>query len=86
LLNQFTEIPTSVSPGARQDVSATLHQVDLFVRFNYASGLFSQFDALWSQQSNRRYSPGIPAMTSGSSTLTSATGFCSAALNSSSAC
>ena len=60
LLNQFTEIPTSVSPGARQDVSATLHQVDLFVRFNYASGLFSQFDALWSQQSNRRYSPDIP--------------------------
>jgi len=34
--------------------------VDLFVRFNYASGLFSQFDALWSQQSNRRYSPDIP--------------------------
>ena len=60
LLNQFTEIPASVSPGARQDVSATLHQVNLFARFNYESGFFSQFDAVWSQQSNRGYSPDIP--------------------------
>jgi outer membrane receptor protein involved in Fe transport len=60
LLDQLTEIPTSVSPGARKDVSATLHQVNLFIRFNYESGLFSQFDSVWSQQSNRHYSPNIP--------------------------
>jgi len=54
------DIPTSVAPGARQDLEATLHQVDLFALFNHRCGFFSQFDALWTQQSNRHYTPDIP--------------------------
>jgi tetratricopeptide (TPR) repeat protein len=60
LVDNFVDIPVSANPGARRDLSATLHQVNLFVRFNYQSGLFSQFDTVWSQQSNRGYSPDIP--------------------------
>ena len=37
-----------------------LHQVNLFGLFNHSSGFFSQFEAIWSQQSNQGYSPDIP--------------------------
>jgi outer membrane receptor for ferric coprogen and ferric-rhodotorulic acid len=43
-----------------QDVSATLHQIDLYGIFQHSCGFFSQFDAIWSQQSNRGYSPNLP--------------------------
>ena len=43
-----------------QDVSATLHQVDLFTAYNHRCGFFARFDAVWSQQSNRDYTPDIP--------------------------
>jgi len=56
----FVDIPSGVSAAADRNLSATLHQVVLFARFNYASGFFSQFDTVWSQQSNRGYSPDIP--------------------------
>jgi Tfp pilus assembly protein PilF len=60
LEDEFLDIPASASASARQDVSATLHQVNLFVRVNHHSGFFSQLDTVWSQQSNRGYSPDIP--------------------------
>jgi outer membrane receptor protein involved in Fe transport len=47
-------------PGSSQDVSATLHQVHLFANFYHACGGFAQFNTVWSQQSNRDYTPDIP--------------------------
>ena len=46
--------------GLNQDVSATLHQIDLFTAYANRCGFFARFDAVWSQQSNRDYSPDIP--------------------------
>ena len=44
-----------------QNVSATLHQLDLFTAYNHRCGFFARFDAVWSQQSNRDYyTPGEP--------------------------
>jgi tetratricopeptide (TPR) repeat protein len=43
--------------GERQSI---LHQVDLFAVFNHPSGFFSGFDALWTQQSNKGYTPDRP--------------------------
>ena len=34
--------------------------MNLSARFNCRCGLFSQFDTVWSRQSNRGYSPDIP--------------------------
>ena len=47
-------LPTSPA----RDVSATLHQVTGFVRFNHESGFFTEFAGMWSQQSNRGYGVG----------------------------
>ncbi|HYT59535.1 MAG TPA: TonB-dependent receptor, partial [Haliangiales bacterium] len=60
LNDQFPDIPPSTVGYPGKDVRAFLHQVNLFARFNHSSGFFSQFDAVWSQQSNQRYSPDIP--------------------------
>ena len=46
--------------GLNQDVSATLHQLDLFGTYNHRCGFFARFDAVWSQQSNRGYTPDRP--------------------------
>lgn len=46
--------------GASQDVSATLHQVQLFANFYHACGGFAQVNTVWSQQSNRDYAQDIP--------------------------
>lgn len=43
-----------------QNVSATLHQVMLFANYNHRCGFFGEFNAVWSQQSNRNYTPDIP--------------------------
>ncbi len=43
-----------------QDVAATLHQVMLFANYNHRCGFFGEFNAVWSQQSNRHYTPDIP--------------------------
>jgi Tfp pilus assembly protein PilF len=43
-----------------QDVEATLHQVYLYAIYQHRCGFFAQFDSVWSQQSNRGYSPDIP--------------------------
>ena len=62
LLGQFNDIPSSVfgSDALDQDVTATLHQVYLYAIYQHRCGFFGQFDTIWSQQSNRGYSPDIP--------------------------
>ena len=60
LNDQFPDIPPATVGYPGKDVHAFLHQVNLFARFNHSSGFFSQFDAVWSQQSNQGYSPDIP--------------------------
>jgi hypothetical protein len=54
-----TESPTA-TPALNQDVSALLHQVQLFGIVNHPSGFFGKVMAVWSQQSNRDYEPDIP--------------------------
>jgi outer membrane receptor for monomeric catechols len=58
----FGALPTTLADaaGLNQDVSATLHQLDLYAIFNHRCGFFARFDAIWSQQSNVGYSPDIP--------------------------
>jgi hypothetical protein len=56
------DIPATISGASvlNQDVSATLHQVWLYAIYQHPSGFFAQFDTVWSQQSNRGYTPDIP--------------------------
>src|SRR5204863_9322319 len=58
--DRFPEIPASVNNAPGQRVKAVLRQANLFVRFQHDSGLFSQFDAVWSRQSNQCYAPDLP--------------------------
>ena len=60
LNDQLPDIPPTTPGYPGRDVRAFLHQANLFTRFNHGSGFFSQFDAVWTQQSNQRYSPGMP--------------------------
>jgi hypothetical protein len=48
-------ISSGFSPTANRDVSAILHQVDLYAVFNHRSGFFSKIEALWTAQSNDGY-------------------------------
>jgi hypothetical protein len=41
-------------------ISSRLHQLDLDATWNHPSGLFAQFDALWSLQDNQGFSPAEP--------------------------
>jgi len=62
----FTGLFTDVRPNANgafrinQDVTAILHQVNLYGNFNHPSGLFAQAGSVWTQQSNRGYFADIP--------------------------
>jgi len=61
-LDGGSNIPASV-PGAsalQPDVRATLNQLYLYVIYQHPCGFFGQFDTVWSEQSNRGYSPGLP--------------------------
>ena len=62
LATHFTDIPSGAlgAAGLRQDVSAKLHQLDLYCIYQHSCGFFSQFDALWSHQENSGYSPALP--------------------------
>lgn len=60
LRSDLPEIADAVTPTARANQQAILHQLNLFALFNHESGFFSQADAIWSQQSNRGYSPDLP--------------------------
>src|SRR6185369_6761087 len=61
-LDGGSNIPASV-PGAsalQPDVRATLNQLYLYAIYQHPCGFFGQFDTVWSEQSNRGYSPGLP--------------------------
>ena len=62
LTTRSLDVPSSLPGGSvlNQDVSATLHQVWLYAILQHPSGFFAQFDSIWSQQSNRGYTPDIP--------------------------
>jgi predicted Zn-dependent protease len=56
----FTGIPAGATQNPSRDVSATLNQLYLYVLYTHSSGLFSQFDAIWTSQSNHGYTPDQP--------------------------
>jgi len=56
----FTEVSSSVVPGADHLERATLHQAQLFALYNHPSGFFARAEAYWARQSNVGYSPDIP--------------------------
>jgi hypothetical protein len=62
LTTRFPGIPSSTfgSASLKQDVSATLHQVYLYAIYQHRCGFFAQVDGVWSQQSNRGYTPDLP--------------------------
>ena len=57
---RLPEIPSSVLATASQDLEAILHQARFYARFNHESGLYTHLEGIWSQQSNRGYTPDIP--------------------------
>jgi tetratricopeptide (TPR) repeat protein len=61
LSSSFVQIPATLFGAGplHQDVSATLQQLDLSLIYQHRCGFFAQFDAIWSQQSNRGYSPAL---------------------------
>jgi hypothetical protein len=62
LTTRSFDVPPAIPNASllNQDVSATLHQIWLYAIFQHQSGFFAQLDTIWSQQSNRGYSPDIP--------------------------
>jgi tetratricopeptide (TPR) repeat protein len=56
----FTDLPTTVVPGADHLEKATLHQGQLFALYNHRSGFFAKVEGYWARQSNVGYSPDIP--------------------------
>ena len=61
-LDAGASMPSSVSGASalRPDVNATLHQLYLYAIYQCPCGFFAQFDTVWSDQSNRGYSPSLP--------------------------
>lgn len=57
---RFTDVPPALAAALNQDVTATLHQLQLYANYNHPSGFFGQFQSIWSQQSNQGYTPDIP--------------------------
>lgn len=59
---RFIDIPANVIglTSVNQNEEATLHQVNLFGIFTHRCGFFARGDAIWTQQSNRGYTPDIP--------------------------
>jgi outer membrane receptor for monomeric catechols len=53
-------VTASPVPGGSQDNHATLQQLNLFGIYNHPSGFFARAESIWSQQSNRGYTPGQP--------------------------
>jgi outer membrane receptor protein involved in Fe transport len=64
LKDQFPEIPDSAFLDGgfrnRQELTTTLHVLNLYIIFNHPSGFFAQFDASWYLQSNGGYSTPRP--------------------------
>ena len=62
LEQQLTGVQNPFMPlfNGQTTVSSVLHQINLDATWNHPSGLFAQFDALWSLQRNWGYSPAEP--------------------------
>jgi hypothetical protein len=57
---RLTDILDTVGPRAQREEMATLQQASFFALFNHPAGFFSQFDAVWSHQSNRGAAADLP--------------------------
>ncbi|MDB6123592.1 MAG: TonB-dependent receptor [Pedosphaera sp.] len=51
---------SNFSLSANRDVSATLHQLNLYALYNHRCGFFSQVESIWSGQSNQGYAVDLP--------------------------
>lgn len=63
LVDDFPDLPASLRYLAftpRQDLRAVLNRIDINAVYNHPSGTFAEFQAFWSQQVNRGYTPGEP--------------------------
>jgi outer membrane receptor protein involved in Fe transport len=60
LLTRFPAIAPTVTPAASTDQEATLHQVTMYAQYAHSCGGFGSFESIWTQQSNRGYSPDLP--------------------------
>ncbi len=60
LNGRFVEIPSSAATGIDQDVNATLHQLIFHLNYYHPCGFFSQFQSVWTRQSNHGYQPDLP--------------------------
>jgi Flp pilus assembly protein TadD len=48
------------SLSANRDVTAILHQINLYALYNYRSGVYAKAEAVWSGQSNQGYAVDLP--------------------------
>ena len=64
LQTDFTGIPsgtpTALGFRPKQNLSATLHQMNLFAIYTHPSGFFGQAEAIWNHQDNDGYQPAQP--------------------------
>ncbi len=60
LNEHFRGLTPALTTAMNRDWSATLHQVRLAGTLNLPGGFFASAEAVWSQQSNRGYSPDQP--------------------------
>ena len=64
LADSVPAIPAALSGNfslsANRNVSATLHQVNLYALFNHPCGFFSKVESVWSAQSNQGYAVDLP--------------------------
>ena len=56
---RYTSVPLALN-NLGQDNQAVLQQLQLYALVNLPCGFFSEFQAVWSQQSNHDYSPDLP--------------------------
>jgi hypothetical protein len=58
---RYPDVPAGTSGASGLDhVSGSLHQVTLDATYYHRCGFFARVDTVWSQQSNRGYSPDLP--------------------------
>jgi len=57
---RLSEVSTAVYPGAKTSEEADLHQLTLFLKEEFADGLYCIFQARWNHQSNDGYTPARP--------------------------
>ena len=60
LEERFTDLTVVTAGPFNRNVNGWLHQVNLFALYNHPSGIFGEFETIWSQQSNRGFTPNEP--------------------------